>query len=73
MTDPVATERPLSLRRVAQTWWPLAASWLLMSFEQPMANVVVARLPQPEVNLAAWGSIVFPLVESYNVVPVESR
>jgi len=32
-----------------------------MSFEQPMANAIVARLAEPEINLAAWGSIVFPL------------
>lgn len=63
MTTTVSTAmaEPLPLRRVVQTWWPLAASWLLMSFEQPMANIVVARLAEPEINLAAWGSIVFPL------------
>jgi hypothetical protein len=51
----------VSLSRIAQTWWPLAMSWLLMSVEGPAHSAVVARLPSAEVNLAAWGGIVFPL------------
>lgn len=51
----------LSLRRVAQTWWPLAFSWLLMSVEGPAHSAIAARLANPEINLAAWGGIVFPL------------
>lgn len=49
------------MRRIVQTWWPLAASWLFMATEGPMMNVVVARLAEPEINLAAWGGIVFPV------------
>lgn len=44
---------------VAAAWWPLAASWLLMSAEQPTIAAVVARLGEPEVHLAAWGGVVF--------------
>ncbi|HET6582394.1 MAG TPA: hypothetical protein VFG69_03080, partial [Nannocystaceae bacterium] len=44
---------------VAAAWWPLAASWLLMSAEQPTIAAVVARLGDPEVHLAAWGGVVF--------------
>ena len=55
------TQPPLSLRRIAQTWWPLAFSWLLMSVEGPAHSAVAARLADPEINLAAWGGIVFPL------------
>ncbi|MBN2390430.1 MAG: hypothetical protein JXR84_06890 [Anaerolineae bacterium] len=51
----------LTLRRVAQTWWPLAFSWLLMSVEGPAHSAIAARLANPEINLAAWGGIVFPL------------
>ena len=54
--------RPLSLRRIVAIWWPLAISWLLMTFEGPAHSAVVARLPRAEVNLAAWGGIVFPLL-----------
>jgi hypothetical protein len=56
MTQP-SSPSPLSLRQVFQTWWPLAASWMLMSIEQPAAQAVITRLPHFEVNLAAWGVV----------------
>lgn len=49
------------MRRIFHTWWPLAASWLLMSVELPAVSAVVARLADPEIHLAAYGSVVFPL------------
>ena len=49
------------MRRILHTWWPLAASWLLMSAETPALTAVVARLANPEINLAAYGGVVFPL------------
>lgn len=52
---------PLSYKRIFQTWWPLATSWLLMGAELPALSAVIARLPNPEINLAAYGGIVFPL------------
>lgn len=51
----------LSLRQILETWWPLAASWLMMGFELPAVSAVMARLPDPEINLAAYGGVVFPL------------
>ncbi|MBN1874134.1 MAG: hypothetical protein JXA33_07875 [Anaerolineae bacterium] len=51
----------LTLSQILQMWWPLAASWLLMSVEGPAHSAIVARLANAEVNLAAWGGIVFPL------------
>jgi hypothetical protein len=51
----------ISMRRIVATWWPLAASWLLMALEGPAQSVAVARLPHPEINLAAYGGIVFAL------------
>jgi hypothetical protein len=51
----------VSLQRVVRVWWPLALSWLFMSAEQPALSAVAARLADPELNLAAWGGIVFPL------------
>lgn len=51
----------MKLKRVVVTWWPLAASWLLMGVELPALSAVVARLPNPEINLAAYGGVVFPL------------
>lgn len=49
------------MRLIFQTWWPLAASWLLMGLEGPAISAIVARLADPEINLAAWGGIVYPL------------
>jgi hypothetical protein len=51
----------LSYKRIFTTWWPLAASWLLMAIESPALVTVVARLDNPEINLAAYGGVVFPL------------
>jgi hypothetical protein len=46
---------------VLRTWWPLAASWMLMGAELPALSAVIARLADPQVNLAAYGGVVFPL------------
>ncbi len=51
----------MSLKRVFHTWWPLAASWLLMGTELPALSAVVARMPNPKINLAAYGGVVFPV------------
>jgi progressive ankylosis protein len=51
----------ISIKRIFDTWWPLAFSWLLMGAELPALSAVIARLPNPEINLAAYGGIVFPL------------
>jgi len=55
------TNSPLSFRRIFKVWLPLAASWLLMGMEMPILSAFVARLANPEINLAAYGGIVFPL------------
>lgn len=52
---------PISQRRIFNSWWPLAASWLLMSAETPAMTAVVSRLADPKIHLAAWGGVVFPL------------
>ena len=44
-----------------RAWLPLAASWLLMGLELPAVSAVMARLPDPERSLAAYGGVVFPL------------
>lgn len=55
------TNPSLSLSRILKVWIPLAASWLLMGMELPILSAVVARLIEPEINLAAYGGIVFPI------------
>jgi hypothetical protein len=51
----------LSARRILALWWPLATSWILMGVELPLFTACVARMAEPKENLAAYGSIVFPL------------
>lgn len=46
---------------MTRRWWPLATSWLLMTGELVIAAAVVARLPDPDVQLAAWG-VVFAVI-----------
>src|SRR5262249_41567272 len=53
--------RPASLAVVVETEWPLAASWVLMGFELPAVSAAMARLPDPDRSLAAYGGVVFPL------------
>jgi len=63
MSDPTrpAERSAPSGSRIFAVWWPLAVSWLLMGAELPALSAVVARLEDPEVQLAAYGGIVFPL------------
>jgi len=53
--------QPVTTRDVWKTWTPLALSWLMMGIELPLLSAVVARLANPEVNLGAYGGVVFPL------------
>jgi len=55
------TTSPLSYWEIVRTWWPLAASWLLMALEGPAVTAIIARLADPEVHLAAYGGLVLPL------------
>lgn len=48
-------------KQILKTWWPLAASWLLMGFESPLISAIIARLQGAEINLAAYGGIIMPL------------
>ncbi len=58
---PITSASPVRPRQVFSTWWPLAASWLLMGLELPAVSAVMARLPEPRIHLAAYGGVVFPL------------
>ena len=53
--------KPLSMNKVLKTWLPLLGSWILMSIELPIITSIIARLANPEVNLAAYGGVVYPL------------
>ena len=44
----------LSPGRIARFWLPLEATWLMMAAEGPFLAAVIARLPVPKENLAAF-------------------
>ena len=45
----------LSYKKIFKFWMPLSATWLMMSVEGPFLTALIARLPHPEYNLAAYG------------------
>jgi len=57
----MTTSQAVTQKRILRTWWPLAVSWILMALEGPLLSLVVARLADPEIQLAAYGGTVFPL------------
>ena len=54
-------------------WLPLAAAWIMMSVEGPFLAAVIARLPEPRFNLAAYGvAFAFALVIEAPVIMIMS-
>lgn len=45
----------LNSKKILAFWLPLAATWLMMSVEGPYLAALIARLPEPKFNLAAYG------------------
>ena len=45
----------LSYKKIVKFWIPISATWLMMAIEMPFLTAVIARLPNPEFNLAAFG------------------
>jgi len=45
----------LTQTEILKFWLPLAATWLMMSLEGPYLAALIARLPEPKFNLAAYG------------------
>ncbi|MFA7228792.1 MAG: hypothetical protein WC061_07150 [Melioribacteraceae bacterium] len=45
----------LSNKKILKFWLPLSATWLMMSVEGPFLTALVARMADPEFNLAAYG------------------
>ena len=56
-----APQRPMTIARIPRDGWPLAASWRVMDAQLPALGAVVARMSNPEINLAAYSGAVFPL------------
>jgi hypothetical protein len=61
MYKPIAHSPELSQKEILKTYWPLAASWLLMGLQIPMVSAIIARLADPKIHLAAFGGIVYPI------------
>ncbi|MFC2133004.1 hypothetical protein ACFLR4_03465 [Bacteroidota bacterium] len=45
----------LTFKKIFRFWYPLAATWLMMSIEGPFLTAVIARMIEPKFNLAAYG------------------
>jgi hypothetical protein len=48
-------QQPLTFKKIFVFWYPLLATWLMMAFEGPFLAAIIARLPEPKYNLAAYG------------------
>ena len=46
---------PVRISALFRFWVPLQATWLMMALEGPFLAAVIARLPDPKFNLAAYG------------------
>jgi len=57
----MSNKEKVTFKQIFDLWLPLAGSWFLMGIETPMLTVFVARMATPEITLASWGSIVYPL------------
>jgi len=51
----IDTSSNLSLKKIFIFWIPLAATWFMMSVEGPYIAALIARMPEPKFNLAAYG------------------
>lgn len=45
----------LNSKKIFLFWLPLALTWLMMAVEGPFLTALIARLPDPKYNLAAYG------------------
>jgi progressive ankylosis protein len=52
---PETTAAPISQGEILRFFSPLAATWLMMAAEGPFLAALIARLPDPVHNLAAYG------------------
>jgi len=48
-------ESQLTVKKIFWFWVPLAAMWIVMAIEHPMITAMIARIPNAEINLAAFG------------------
>jgi len=46
---------PLTQKKILAFWSPLALTWLMIGVEAPFLAAIIARMANPEPNLAAHG------------------
>ncbi len=62
-----------SQKSIILFWLPLAATWIMMSVEGPFLAAIIARLPEPRYNLAAYGvAFAFALLIEAPVIMIMS-
>ncbi len=63
----------LTFKKLFIFWLPLAATWLMMSFEGPFLAALIARMADPKFNLAAYGvAFSFALIIEAPVIMIMS-
>ncbi len=55
MIDSDMNHKVLTLKEIFKIWIPLVVMWIIMGIEQPVIAAVIARLKDPEINLAVFG------------------
>ncbi len=59
----------LTFKKILLFWIPLSATWLMMAAEGPFLSAIIARMINPEFNLAAFGvSISFAMIVEAPVI-----
>lgn len=53
----IKNEKTLSSADIIKFWIPLSLMWIVMGFEIPIANAVIARMASPKENLAIFGVV----------------
>ena len=60
-------------KSILRFWSPLAMTWLLMAAEGPIVAAIIARMPEPKINLASYGiAFAFALIFEAPVIMLMS-
>lgn len=63
----------LTFKKILKFWYPLAATWIMMSLEGPLLTALIARMVEPKYNLAAFGvAFSFALIIEAPVIMIMS-
>ena len=63
----------LNYRKILIFWLPLLSTWLMMSIEGPYLSALIARMPLPKYNLAAYGvAFSFALIAEAPIIMIMS-